>query len=63
VITSSNIIISIYLIKIKHKIVRDCTNFKVKEHLIKGVCMIENNINNILRSYLKIKVIELNWFI
>jgi hypothetical protein len=53
VITSLNITIFIYLIKIKHKIVRDCTSFKVNEHSIKGVCVIKNNINHILEILFK----------
>jgi len=36
VVTSSNLITLIYLIKIKHKIILDCTSFKGKELLLKS---------------------------
>ena len=51
-ITSSNLTIIIYLIKIKQNILWTCASFKPKGLSLKGV--LENNINNILEIHVTV---------
>ena len=58
-VTSSNLIIHIYLKKIKHKVIWVCASFKPKKTFT-WRDVLENNINHILKSHVIIHAIGIN---